>query len=170
VILVALAGVLPLAGADTTAAQKKPRQSAKTAAAKPGSKTSGTHSKTAARRGKGSRKKSAQSWRSRQTAPTPDRYKEIQGALASRGYLEGTPTGVWDSQSTEALRRFQKDQNLEPNGKLNSLSLIALGLGAKRPAAPAVTAPASRTPAPQSPATNPPSTPPPSTTPPEPRQ
>jgi hypothetical protein len=31
------------------------------------------------------------------------------------------------------MRRFQKDQNLEPTGKPNqSLSIIALGLGPKR--------------------------------------
>ena len=32
----------------------------------------------------------------------------------------------------EAMKRFQKDQNLEPSGKLTSLSLIALGLGPKQ--------------------------------------
>jgi peptidoglycan hydrolase-like protein with peptidoglycan-binding domain len=67
-------------------------------------------------------------------APTAERYKEIQSSLASKGYLNHPANGVWDSQSTEALRRFQQDQNLEPTGKLNALSLIALGLGAKRTA------------------------------------
>jgi hypothetical protein len=42
------------------------------------------------------------------------------------------------------LKHFQQDQNLEPNGKLNSLSLIALGLGAKRASA----VPSSASPAP----------------------
>ncbi len=63
--------------------------------------------------------------------PSADRYKEIQAALASKGYLQGTPTGQWDQASQDAMRRFQKDQNLEPSGKLDSLSLIALGLGPK---------------------------------------
>ncbi len=35
----------------------------------------------------------------------------------------------------EALKRFQAAQNLEVTGKINSLSLIALGLGPKREAA-----------------------------------
>jgi peptidoglycan hydrolase-like protein with peptidoglycan-binding domain len=99
--------------------------------AKSSARTSGKHSKTAAKQGK---TKSAATWRSRQLAPTTDRYKEIQSALANKGYLNQPANGVWDSQSTEALRRFQHDQNLEPTGKLNSLSLIALGLGAKRTA------------------------------------
>jgi len=35
----------------------------------------------------------------------------------------------------EALKRFQASQNIDANGKINSLSLIALGLGPKREAA-----------------------------------
>jgi hypothetical protein len=66
-----------------------------------------------------------------QTAPTPDRYKEIQQALVQKGYLHGEPSGQWNQDSMEALRRFQHDQNLAPSGKLDSLSLIALGLGPK---------------------------------------
>jgi len=53
--------------------------------------------------------------------------------LASKGYLDSaTPSGVWDTSSVEALKKFQQDQSLEPSGKLNSLSLIALGLGPRR--------------------------------------
>ena len=89
------------------------------------------------------RSKTAQTWRNRQQAPSPQRYKEIQQALADKGYLKATPSGVWDSESVEALRRFQQDQNLESSGKLDSISLIALGLGPKRDA-PAVTSPNAR--------------------------
>jgi hypothetical protein len=70
--------------------------------------------------------------RSYQQAPTADRYKEIQQALASKGYFHGEPNGQWGSESTDALKRFQTDQSLMPDGKINSLSLIALGLGPKR--------------------------------------
>ena len=66
-----------------------------------------------------------------QAAPTPDRYKEIQSALVQKGYLTGEPSGAWDANSVDAMKRFQKDQNLEADGKLSSLSLIALGLGPK---------------------------------------
>jgi peptidoglycan hydrolase-like protein with peptidoglycan-binding domain len=66
-----------------------------------------------------------------QTQPSPDRYKEIQEALAAKGYFGGVPDGNWGEDSIEALKRFQKDQNLETDGKINSLSLIALGLGPK---------------------------------------
>jgi hypothetical protein len=68
----------------------------------------------------------------RQAAPTPDRYQEIQQALASKGYLPPEQAnGQWNDGSLSALKRFQADQNLEATGKINSLSLIALGLGPK---------------------------------------
>jgi murein L,D-transpeptidase YcbB/YkuD len=73
---------------------------------------------------------------SAQLQPTPERYKEIQDALASRGYFNGSPDGTWGPKSVDALKRFQRDQNLTDDGKIGSLSLIALGLGPKR-AAPA---------------------------------
>jgi len=70
--------------------------------------------------------------RSYQQAPTPERYKDIQQALISKGYFHGEPTGEWGPDSADALKRFQAEQNLTPDGKLTSLSLIALGLGPKR--------------------------------------
>jgi hypothetical protein len=109
---------------------------AKTASSKTASTSKTSSKKTASTKKGKSARSSAQTWRSRQAAPTPDRYKQIQEALAAKGYLNGEPSGVWNGQSTEALRRFQSDQNLEPSGKLNSLSLIALGLGPKRDNAP----------------------------------
>ena len=170
VLLLTLACVLTLSapGADATAKKqihpstkkKSSKPTGKSAAKKsptarrPTGKTPAKHAKTTGKRKKS--KTAAADWRSRQLAPTPERYKEIQTALAQRGYLHAAPSGVWDASSAEALRRFQQDQNLEPNGKLNSLSLIALGLGAKRgntlagvPTAPPVTAP--RTPSIDSP-------------------
>lgn len=81
---------------------------------------------------KGPVRKSATTWRNRQLTPTPARYKEIQQALASKGYLPPEQAnGTWNDSSTVALRKFQADQNLDGNGKINSLSLIALGLGPK---------------------------------------
>jgi len=89
---------------------------------------SSTSAKTPSSKGKKSRHVA----RSSQQAPTPERYKEIQASLASKGYFKGEATGEWGSDSVAALKRFQTDQNLTPDGKLNSLSLIALGLGPKR--------------------------------------
>jgi len=76
-----------------------------------------------------------------QMQPTTDRYKEIQQALADKGYFRGTPDGTWNGESVDALKRFQKDQNLDPDGKIGSLSLMALGLGPKRGVAQAASEP-----------------------------
>jgi peptidoglycan hydrolase-like protein with peptidoglycan-binding domain len=64
--------------------------------------------------------------------PSPERLKEIQQALASKGYFTAEPDGTWGPASIEALKRFQHDQKLVEDGKIGSLSLIALGLGPKR--------------------------------------
>ncbi len=69
-----------------------------------------------------------------QNHPAPERYREIQQALADKGYYRSEVNGQWGADSVEAMRRFQQDQNLDPNGKLDSLTLIALGLGPKRTA------------------------------------
>ena len=83
--------------------------------------------------------------RSYQQTPTLERYQEIQQALAKKGYFRGEANGQWGADSMDALKRFQADQNLTPDGKLNSLSLIAMGLGPKRLTAqskPSTTSPA----------------------------
>ncbi|HEU0121007.1 MAG TPA: peptidoglycan-binding domain-containing protein [Bryobacteraceae bacterium] len=67
-----------------------------------------------------------------QQTPTQERYIEIQKALVERGYLQGEPSGTWDTDTIGAMKRFQEEQNLPPTGKVTSLSLIALGLGPKR--------------------------------------
>ena len=66
-----------------------------------------------------------------QLHPDSSRYTEIQKALADRGYFKGEANGVWGDDSVDALKRFQADQKLDADGKINSLSLIGLGLGPK---------------------------------------
>jgi len=83
-----------------------------------------------------SKKKTVVARRLAQQQPTPERYKEIQQALAQKGYFHGPVDGVWGADSTDALKRFQREQNLEEDGKIGSLSLIALGLGPQRETTP----------------------------------
>jgi hypothetical protein len=66
-----------------------------------------------------------------QTSPGPERYQEIQKALAERGYYKGEPNGLWQSDSVDALKAFQADLKLDTDGKINARSLQGLGLGAK---------------------------------------
>jgi len=100
-----------------------------------------TGSKTASKTGTKSRRTVVARRPPTQQQPTTDRYKEIQQALADKGYFQGPVDGAWNPGSVEALKRFQKDQNLDPDGKIGSLSLIALGLGPKRGIASAQSAP-----------------------------
>ena len=129
----------------------------KKASGKKGAKASATARKSAAksptksagvRSGKKAPSKAptnATTWRNRQLSPTTDRYQEIQQSLAARGYLKAdNANGKWDQESIEALKKFQADQNIEASGKINSLSLIALGLGPRREAAPVDLSPPQR--------------------------
>src|SRR5271157_28446 len=121
----------------------------RTAASRPGATKTGSTT-TAARRGKKGPPAKRVTWRNRQLAPTPQRYKEIQDALAAKGYLKPEDAnGTWTPASVDALKKFQAGQNLDSTGKINSLSLIALGLGPKRETA-----------APKPPAESPPAPPP----------
>ncbi len=52
--------------------------------------------------------------------------------MADKGYFKGAVNGAWGPDSVDALRHFQADQNLDVDGKIGSLSLIAMGLGPKR--------------------------------------
>lgn len=132
-------------------AKSPPAKSAKQTGAKPAPAKSSANSKTAVAASKGNvsatvaktatRTAASQKSTARRTPapryhaqeqPTPARYREIQQALADRGYFQGAPDGVWGTESVEALKRFQTDQNLDADGKVGALSLIALGLGPKR--------------------------------------
>jgi hypothetical protein len=64
-----------------------------------------------------------------QLHPDPERYQQIQNALAARGYFTGQANGEWGDDSVDALKRFQADQQLPDDGKINALTLIGLGLG-----------------------------------------
>ena len=131
-LIAALCGV-------TLPAQTAPKRSGKKKTAS--STTSSGSKKTSASKKTVSKKKTAVVRRVAQQQPTPERYKEIQQALADKGYFHGPVDGVWGADSTEALKRFQRAQNLEEDGKIGSLSLIALGLGPLRSAAPAAPRP-----------------------------
>jgi len=120
-----------------------PAQSQGNTAAKKGDATGSKKGATSAGRSTATRKGATSTkgrtasrypQRSRQMQPTSDRYREIQQALAGKGYLKSEPNGSWNEESVEALRRFQQDQHINPSGRIDSLSLIALGLGPKRSA------------------------------------
>lgn len=82
------------------------------------------------RRGKG-RRTLVKAGPSYQLHPDAGRYQQIQQALADKGYYKGPVNGEWGDDSVAALKKFQADRKIEDDGKINSLSLIGLGLGPK---------------------------------------
>src|SRR5215471_15548481 len=126
--------LLGLAAQSTTSTPKKSttKKSAHPAATASKKSSSSRTRVTASKSGKKVTSTRRVATRSRQMNPSPERYKEIQQALSAKGYLSAEQAnGRWDDSSMAALKKFQADQNLDASGKINSLSLIALGLGPK---------------------------------------
>ncbi|MFL6351659.1 MAG: peptidoglycan-binding domain-containing protein [Bryobacteraceae bacterium] len=125
----------------------KPESSSPQASAS-SSKIQNSHKRGHSSKGKRSARKRGPSY---QLHPDPERYQEIQKALAERGYFKGEANGQWGDDSVEALKRFQADQKLPDDGKINSLSLIGLGLGPKHDGASVTPAAGAASPAVQPP-------------------
>ena len=95
-----------------------------------GAQSSTSSTSTRASSKKKSRKKKIASKREpSQMSPTPERISEIQTALERGGYYKADPTGKWDSDTVDAVQRFQSANRLDTTGKLDALTLQKLGLG-----------------------------------------
>ncbi len=57
-----------------------------------------------------------------------DRISQIQEALFKRGYFTGSPTGIYDELTVQAMRRFQEDHRVDVTGYPTAQSLKLLGL------------------------------------------
>jgi peptidoglycan hydrolase-like protein with peptidoglycan-binding domain len=57
------------------------------------------------------------------------RATEIQQALIREKYLNGDPTGNWDSRTEAAMSRYQADHGWQSKVTPDSRALIKLGLG-----------------------------------------
>ena len=130
---------MPLALLPQAAKQGTAKAAPKAAVKKQTAPKTAAKKKTAPRRTKTARRRApAQKSAPRQNAPDAARIREIQQALADRGYPV-EPTGVWGPETANALKKFQEDHdinNLSGRGKLDPLTLIALGLGPKHENAP----------------------------------
>jgi len=71
------------------------------------------------------------------------RAAQIQTALIRKGYLSGSPSGVWDGQTQAAMQKYQSDNGWQTKLTPDSRAIIKLGLGSSTtPAAAWVNAPA----------------------------
>src|SRR5438270_10035834 len=113
---------LAISTAQSAAAQAA---AAKTAGKTKKSASAKTH--TSGRHRKGGRKTS---WKRKgQQGIQPERAREIQTALIREKYLNGEPTGLWDSRTQEAITRYQADHGWQTKVTPDSRALIKLGLG-----------------------------------------
>jgi peptidoglycan hydrolase-like protein with peptidoglycan-binding domain len=81
--------------------------------------TSGKHSRGKSR---GKRK------RGQQAIDSP-RARQIQEALIRQHYMEGEPSGKWDTATQDAMKRYQAAQGWQSKTAPDSRALIKLGLG-----------------------------------------
>jgi hypothetical protein len=58
-----------------------------------------------------------------------ERARSIQEALIREHYLSGEPSGVWNQESEDAMRRYQGDHGWQTKEVPDSRALIKLGLG-----------------------------------------
>jgi hypothetical protein len=58
-----------------------------------------------------------------------DRATQIQSALIKQGYLNGEPTGNWDTQTISAMQKMQSDNGWQTKTVPDARALIKLGLG-----------------------------------------
>jgi hypothetical protein len=133
--------------ASTTATPKKPAHSSshtsKTSATKtkpptsahattkhaPAGTSAHLSSPTGKSRGKKGSKTSKTAQKRGQQGIDGDRARAIQEALIREHYMQGVPSGTWDSATQTAMQRYQADQGWQAKTTPDSRALIKLGLG-----------------------------------------
>jgi peptidoglycan hydrolase-like protein with peptidoglycan-binding domain len=71
-----------------------------------------------------------------------DTVRTVQRTLNSRGFRAGPADGSLNPRTEQALKEFQKSENLEDSGRLNRRTLAALGVRENEPASSGASAPA----------------------------
>ncbi|HWX53401.1 MAG TPA: peptidoglycan-binding domain-containing protein [Verrucomicrobiae bacterium] len=104
---------------------------AKSPDTKPSSKTGpSSAAKTSTKKAHHSRRSRRGAWKRRgQQQIKSDRAAEIQQALIREKYMDGTPSGVWDTRTQHAMARYQADHGWQSKITPDSRAIIKLGLG-----------------------------------------
>jgi hypothetical protein len=120
--------------ADTSTPPKKAAQASTVPAAKANhhTVTKGSSSRAVAQKSKSSRARKGSKYSSKkrgQQAIDSGRTRQIQTALIREHYMQGEPSGSWDSATQAAMKRYQADQGWQSKQIPDSRALIKLGLG-----------------------------------------
>ena len=117
------------AGAHKTVRHR--RASSKTRSAK--GAPPATHKTALGSRGRKGRKakprRSTAYTRLAQMQMDPERVQSIQQALIGAGTYHGTPSGRWDSETRDAMSRYQTENGFGVTGLPDAKSLMKMGLG-----------------------------------------
>jgi hypothetical protein len=127
-VLSVIVSVLLLPPMASAASRTAPHKASKSHL-KSSSKASIHSRKAGARSGKQVKGKATARRARGQQGIDSNRAREIQAALIRDHYLDGEPTGVWDSRTREALSRYQGDNGWQTKVTPDSRALIKLGLG-----------------------------------------
>lgn len=112
---------------ETSAAPKKPAETAKSSSTKTKTSTTTKHA-SSKKSSKSSRGKKGSKKRGQQAIDST-RARQIQEALIREHYMQGTPTGTWDASTQAAMQKYQADQGWQSKTTPDSRALIKLGLG-----------------------------------------
>ncbi len=119
----------PAAPAAKTATKKPPAKKAKPHTTAHGAaRHSSSSTRASGKKGKSARGKQVGKKRGQQGID-PTRAREIQTALIREHYMQGEPSGLWDSSTQAAMQRYQADHGWQAKQIPDSRALITLGLG-----------------------------------------
>lgn len=118
---------LAIAQTETSTPPKKPAQTSAAPSKKHPTTGHGTskrtsHATKSSHGKKGSKKRG-------QVAIDSARTRQIQTALIREHYMQGQPSGMWDSATQAAMQRYQADHGWQSKTTPDSRALIKLGLG-----------------------------------------
>jgi hypothetical protein len=117
------------AGAHKTVARHR-RASSKTSSAKRASAAHRTALASRKRKGRKAKPRRSTAYtRLAQMQMDPTRVESIQQALIDAGTYHGTPTGRWDSETRDAMARYQTENGFGVTGLPDAKSLMKMGLG-----------------------------------------
>lgn len=87
-----------------------------------------SHPSSRSRKSRKSRK-AASSHKRGQQKIDPQRTRQIQEALIREHYLNGKPSGTWDSSTQAAMQKYQADNGWQSKTTPDARALIKMGLG-----------------------------------------
>ena len=103
-------------------------QSAKTTPAKPQTTAPATTKRASSHKSGTAHGKKVAKKRGQQGIDS-DRARDIQTALIREHYIQGEPSGTWDSATQAAMQRYQADHGWQAKTTPDARALIKLGLG-----------------------------------------